>query len=63
MENKPTLIDKIKVKPTHLAQICPVCNGFTTVKHGTIPCNACKDKNGISRGYILIPAEEMKNEN
>lgn len=53
------IINKVKVRPTHLAQVCPVCNGFTTVKHGSLPCGACKDETGISRGYVLIPAEEI----
>lgn len=54
MEN-PIQIDKVKVKPTHVAQVCPVCNSFGTLKYGTIKCHACDGK-----GYILIPAEEVK---
>ncbi len=62
MEDLPVTIDKIKMRATHLAQVCPVCNGWTTVKHGALQCGACKDTDGVSRGYILIPAEEVKSE-
>jgi len=48
-------IEKVKVKPTHVAQVCPVCNGFGSLKYGTKTCQACSGK-----GYILIPAEEIK---
>jgi DnaJ-class molecular chaperone len=54
--NDPVIIDKDKFKVTHLAQKCPVCNGFGTLKYGTIKCHGCDGK-----GYILIPAEEVKN--
>lgn len=54
MENPPLKLEKIKVKPTHVAQTCPVCNGFGTLKHGTLKCHGCDGK-----GYILIPAEEV----
>ena len=47
-------IEKIKVKPTHVAQICPVCNGFGTLKYGAKTCQACE-----GRGYILIPCEAV----
>jgi len=35
--------------PWVIAQRCPVCNGFGTLKYGTLVCNACNGK-----GYILI---------
>ena len=57
MTQKPStvrVVDKVKVKPTHLAQVCPVCNGFGTLRHGTKTCQACDGK-----GYIFIPAEEV----
>lgn len=38
--------------PKVIAQKCPVCNGFGTLKYGEIVCHACK-----GRGYILIPNE------
>jgi len=47
-----TVIDKIRVRPTHVAQSCPVCNGFGTLRHGSKTCQGCGGK-----GYILIPAE------
>lgn len=52
MTDKTTIIDKVKVKPTHVAQTCPVCNSFGTLKFGSKVCHACNGK-----GYILIPCE------
>ena len=46
-----------KVKPSYIGQKCPVCNGFGTLKYGEIKCQACEGK-----GYILIPAKEVKDE-
>lgn len=37
--------------PSKLAQRCPVCNGFGTVKYGAKTCQGC---NGS--GYVLVPA-------
>lgn len=57
MENKDGMINtpKIeKVTPTHVAQRCPVCNGFGTLKYGEKVCNGCEGK-----GYILVPAEPL----
>ena len=36
-----------------LAQRCPVCNGFGTLKYGEIVCQACKGK-----GYVLVPTQK-----
>lgn len=36
-----------------VAQKCPVCNGFGTLKYGSILCHACE-----GRGYILIPDQK-----
>lgn len=55
MNDSTKIIDKIKVRPTHLAQTCPICNGYGTVKHGELTCGGCEGK-----GWILIPAEEVK---
>lgn len=44
-----------EIKPTSIAQRCPVCNGFGTLKYGTLTCHACGGK-----GYILVPVEERK---
>jgi len=33
-----------------VAQKCPVCNGFGTLKWGQIVCHAC-----LGTGYITIP--------
>lgn len=49
-------IEITKVKPKSIGQICPVCRGFRRVNWGKEPCLACEQ-----RGYILVPAEEVKN--
>jgi DnaJ-class molecular chaperone len=52
MERKKPI--KIKeVEPELIAQKCPVCNGFGTVKFGQKICQACNGK-----GYILIPVKK-----
>ncbi len=35
-----------------VAQKCPVCNGFGTLKWGQLTCHAC-----LGKGYITIPAK------
>lgn len=53
--NDQKLFTKVrKVKPTHVGQKCPVCNGFGTLQYGKVQCHACEGK-----GYILIPAVEV----
>ncbi len=48
---------KVKeVTPKFIAQKCPVCNGFGTLKYGEKTCQACDGK-----GYILIPILETEN--
>jgi len=42
----------IKFIPSSIAQRCPVCNGFGTLKYGSILCQGCK-----GRGYVLVPAK------
>lgn len=42
--------DVIKFVPKYVAQKCPVCNGYGTLKHGTIKCHGCDGK-----GYVIIP--------
>lgn len=44
-----------KHTPQKIAQKCPVCNGFGTLKWGTKTCQACK---GL--GYVLVPAMDEK---
>jgi DnaJ-class molecular chaperone len=48
----------IKTRPKFLGQLCPVCNGFGSLKYGSKVCQACAGK-----GYILIPAEDGRTEN
>lgn len=48
-----------QVKPKFYAQKCPTCNGFGTLKYGTIKCNGCHGKT-----WVLVPIEmdgETKN--
>ena len=37
-------------EPLVVAQKCPVCNGYGTLKYGSLVCHGCSGK-----GYILIP--------
>lgn len=51
-------MNKAKIKevtPEVYAQKCVVCNGYTTVKHGTLTCPACE-----GAGYLLIPVKDEK---
>ena len=47
--------DTEKFIPDKLAQRCPVCNGFGTLKYGEKVCQACEGK-----GYVLVPAKKDK---
>lgn len=38
--------------PKYQAQKCPVCNGFGTLKYGTIKCQGCHGK-----GFVVINNE------
>ncbi len=55
MENTLTkesiIVEKVRAK--YVAQMCPVCNGFGTLKYGAKVCQGCDGK-----GYILIPVEK-----
>lgn len=56
MENnqiQKVIVTKIKAK--YIAQVCPTCRGFGTLKYGAKVCNGCEGKT-----YILIDAEEVK---
>lgn len=44
------VINVEKITPKYLAQRCPVCNGFGTLKYGAKVCQGCKGK-----GYVLVP--------
>lgn len=56
MENTPFIETASgRIVPTKIAQRCPVCNGFGTLKFGAKTCQAC---NGL--GYILVPAGMME---
>lgn len=53
MDKTPLEAEKPKfVKPAYVAQRCPVCNGFGTLKYGEKVCNGCEGK-----GYVLVPTE------
>lgn len=45
-----------KIRPKFVAQVCPTCHGFGTLKFGSKICNGCEGKT-----WILVPAEEAKN--
>lgn len=52
MESNPIInTPEGRIVPSKIAQRCPVCNGFGTLKFGAKTCQAC---NGL--GYILVPA-------
>jgi len=53
-EDKP-LIKSSSFVPKSIAQRCPICNGFGTLKYGSLVCHGCQGK-----GYILVPAERGK---
>jgi DnaJ-class molecular chaperone len=50
---KPEIKAEVNFVPSSIAQRCPVCNGFGTLKWGKIKCQACDGK-----GYVLVPAKE-----
>lgn len=56
MDKPQHKVKVIQVKVKHLPIECPVCHGFGTLKYGSKVCQACKGK-----GYVLVPAEEVKN--
>ena len=37
-------------KYKYYAQLCPVCNGFGTLKYGSKTCQGCEGK-----GYVVVP--------
>lgn len=55
MENT-TKVKIIEINPQYYAQVCPVCNGFGTLRYGTKICQACNGK-----GYVLVPTKEVGN--
>lgn len=38
--------------PQKIAQKCPVCNGFGTLKNGTLTCHGCNGK-----GWVVVDQE------
>lgn len=58
MEKPTDLIDIkiIEVKPTHIGQRCPTCNGWGTLSFGKKICPSCEGK-----AYILVPVKEISN--
>jgi len=53
-ENPPIKDNSSKPSQRYIAQSCPVCNGFGTLKYGTKVCQACRGK-----GYVLVPNFSM----
>jgi len=39
----------VNIEPNKIPFKCPVCNGFGTLKYGTVTCHACNGK-----GYVVI---------
>lgn len=55
MDRRMDKAPEIKIKeitPKYYAQVCPVCHGFGTLRHGTKVCQGCQGK-----GYIYVPTE------
>ena len=50
--------DVKKIEPNRIPFRCPVCNGFGTVKHGSLTCHACGGK-----GYVVVDNKERQIEN
>lgn len=46
---KDRLNDSSLGSSRYIAQKCPVCNSFGTLKYGSVVCHACQ-----GRGYIVI---------
>lgn len=45
-----------EIKPQFTPIKCVVCNGWGTVSNMRVKCHAC-----LGKGYLEIPAEEVKN--
>ncbi len=41
--------------PKKIAQKCPVCNGFGTLKNGTLRCHGCDGK-----GWVVVDQDIQK---
>ena len=52
---KPVNVEVEKIKVRAIGQKCPVCSGFGRVNWQKQICHGSEGK-----GYILIPAEEVK---
>lgn len=53
MNNTDKKLTDTDLVPEAYAQKCPVCNGFGTLKYGSLQCHAC-----LGKGYILIPLDK-----
>lgn len=47
-----------EIEPYYHAEKCVVCNGFGSLKYGTITCQGCNGK-----GYILVPNFKIDRKN
>lgn len=59
MEETSQNISIEKVKPLYYAQLCPNCNGRTTVGYDRRPCPTCGDTG--TPGVIIVPTGEGMN--
>ena len=48
-------IQEVKIKPNRIPFRCPVCNGFGSLKHGSLECHACKGK-----GFVVVDNKERQ---
>jgi len=58
MNRQNDISQPMKIKeiiPKYYAQLCPVCNGFGTLRSGTKICQGCEGK-----GYVLVPTGERE---
>lgn len=53
--DKSKIVNIAKVIPKFYAQVCPVCNGFGTLRHGTKTCQGCE-----GHGYIIVPTGQTE---
>ena len=45
------------VTPKQIPVKCPVCNGFGTLRYGSVVCHGCQGK-----GYVLVDVKNKEEE-
>ena len=56
--DKTPVINGVDIKPKAIPFRCPVCNGFGSLKYGSIKCQACEGK-----GYIVVDQDGQREQN